>query len=101
MLRKTSAAAAVIAFATVGSALFGGVALADGDQMEGEEQPAVTNTGGTGGAGGENAQECEQAAFNVIWDSTLKDNDAVQANTQTCNPTATANGGTGGVGATY
>jgi hypothetical protein len=28
MLRKTSAAAAVIAFATAGSALFGGVALA-------------------------------------------------------------------------
>jgi hypothetical protein len=48
MLRKTSVAAAVIAFATAGSALFGGAALAD----------EFTNTGGAGGAGGQSQAQC-------------------------------------------
>src|SRR5688500_8934631 len=54
MIRKASAAAAVVAFATVGSALFGGAALANGDHNGNGngEDPEVTFTGGAGGAGG-------------------------------------------------
>jgi hypothetical protein len=48
MLRMSSVAAAAIAFATAGSALFGGVALAD----------EFTNTGGAGGAGGQSQAQC-------------------------------------------
>jgi hypothetical protein len=54
MLRKTSAAAAVIAFATAGSALFGGAALAD-----------VTNLGGAGGAGGDATNNCLNVAVPI------------------------------------
>jgi len=104
MLRKTSAAAAIIAFATVGSALFGGVALADGDHKEGKEQASVSNTGGVGGGGGDVRQECEQdaTAFNVIFDSSLKADDVTQKATasNTCDATGGA-GGAGGTGATY
>jgi hypothetical protein len=68
-------AAAIIAAATVGSALFGGVALADDDRKEGKKPASVSNTGGAGGAGGDVRQECDQdlEAFNVIFDSTVKD----------------------------
>jgi hypothetical protein len=44
------AAVAAVAFAAVGSTLFGGAALAD----DGDEY----NTGGAGGAGGEASAEC-------------------------------------------
>jgi hypothetical protein len=54
VLRKTSAAAGVIAFATAGSALFGGAALAD-----------VTNLGGAGGAGGAATNNCLNVAIPV------------------------------------
>jgi hypothetical protein len=47
MLRKTSAAAAVIAITTAGSALFGGTALAQ-----------VINAGGPGGNGGNATNNC-------------------------------------------
>jgi len=104
MLRKTSAAAAIIAFATVGSALFGGVALADGDHKEGKEQASVSNTGGAGGGGGDVRQECEQdaTASNILDFYRLKADDVTQ--TATASNTCTANGGAGGVGgagATY
>jgi hypothetical protein len=80
MLRKTSAAAAVIAFATAGSALFGGVALAD-----------VTNTGGAGGAGGVAENNCLNVAEQV---AVLNLFGSDPSNAATC--TATANGGNGG-----
>jgi hypothetical protein len=81
MLRKTSAAAAVIAFATAGSALFGGVALAD----------EVTNTGGAGGAGGVAENNCLNLAVQV---PILNAFGSDPSNAASC--TATANGGAGG-----
>ena len=80
MLRKTSAAAAVIAFATAGSALFGGVALAD-----------VANTGGAGGAGGVAENNCLNLAVQVPVLNLFNSN---PSNAASC--TATANGGAGG-----
>ena len=54
MLRKTSIAAAVIAAATAGSALFGGVALADdSDGKDGKKPASVSYNGGDGGKGGD------------------------------------------------
>jgi hypothetical protein len=93
MLRKTSAAAAVIAFATVGSALFGGAALA-----------TDAYTGGDGGRGGDVWQECHQdaKAFNIFDVSgRLKaddDNNVTQTGTATATNTCTATGGAGGAG---
>jgi hypothetical protein len=51
MLRKKTLAAAVLAFATVGSALFGGAALAHGKEIK---------AGGAGGAGGYAPNNCFQ-----------------------------------------
>jgi hypothetical protein len=51
MLRKKTLAAAVLAFATVGSALFGGAALAHGK---------ATIAGGDGGPGGYAPNNCFQ-----------------------------------------
>ena len=53
MLRKTTLAAAVLAFATAGSALFGGSALAAEDDWD-------YNTAGSGGYGGTIYQDCKQ-----------------------------------------
>jgi hypothetical protein len=67
MTRKASAAAAIVAFATVGSAMFGGTALAGGnhgDNRGNGVEPVVNNTGGPGGAAGE-ADGC------IIIDSTV------------------------------
>jgi hypothetical protein len=63
MTRKASAAAAIVAFATVGSALFGGAVLA-GDNGDNGDEPVVNNTGGPSGAAGE-ADGC------IIIDSTV------------------------------
>lgn len=105
MVRKTSVAATVIAFATVGSALFGGVALADdkGDHKDGKKNVEVTNTGGAGGAGGNVEQKCEQdaTAFNFFFDN-KKIDDVSQTATASNSCTATGGaGGAGGTGATY
>jgi hypothetical protein len=100
MLRKTSIAAAAIAFATVGSALFGGAALAD-DNGHGKDamKEVVSNTGGPGGKGGDVEQECKQdaTAFNIIFDS-KEFEDVTQS--ATASNTCTATGGTGGAGGT-
>jgi hypothetical protein len=99
VLRKTSIAAAVIAAATVGSALFGGVALANGNNGDsmGGKPASVTSTGGAGGAGGNVWQECQQesTAYNVIFDSNVE-GDVTQ--TATASNTCTATGGAGGAG---
>jgi len=103
MLRKTSAAAAVIGFAIAGSALFGGVALADDGKKDDKRQdPSVSFTGGAGGAGGDVRQECEQSAtaFNIL--DHVKADDVTQTATATNTCTATGGaGGAGGAGATY
>ena len=105
MPRKTSVAAAVIAFATVGSALFGGAALAgdNGDHKDAKKEVVVTNTGGAGGAGGNVEQECDQdaKAYNLFFDN-KKVQDVAQTATasNTCTATGGA-GGAGGTGATY
>jgi hypothetical protein len=95
MLRKTSVAAAVIAFATVGSALFGGAALAHEDND--------TYTGGAGGRGGDVWQECKQEAVggkNFLWvgDDIRDDADVTQTANATNNCTQTATGGAGAAG---
>jgi hypothetical protein len=91
MLRKSSAAAAIIAFATAGSALFGGVALAsdDGD----------TITGGAGGAGGAVTSYCVNAATSVPFANTISDESSAGNVTETndCDPVGGA-GGAGGAG---
>ena len=81
MLRKTSAAAAVIAFVTAGSALFGGAALAN----------EVTNAGGPGGNGGVAENNCLNIALQVPVLNLFGSN---PSNAASC--TATANGGAGG-----
>ena len=86
MLRKTSGAAAVIAFAVAGSALFSGTALAD-----------VTNTGGPGGAGGAAENNCLNLAVQVPILNLLGSD---PSNSASCTATGGA-GGTGGPGATY
>ncbi len=102
MLRKTSAAAAIIAFATVGSALFGGAALAN-DGHGDEAAPPVTFTGGEGGPGGDVWQECDQeaTAFNIFKGKVFDDSTQTQAATATNACTASSTGGAGGTGATY
>jgi hypothetical protein len=92
MLRKSSAAAAVIAFATAGSALFGGAALAsdDGD----------TNTGGTGGAGGPATAYCVNSASQVPFLNHYKDSEGNVNQKNDCDPYGGA-GAAGGTGAVY
>jgi hypothetical protein len=95
MLRKTSVAAAVIAFATVGSALFGGAALAHEDND--------TYTGGAGGRGGDVRQECEQYVDDIVAknfaDVSGDYNYVSQSQTITGNScTQTGTGGAGGDG---
>jgi hypothetical protein len=92
VLRKTSAAAAVIAFVTVGSALFGGAALAHEDND--------TYTGGAGGKGGDVWQECNQEANakNFLWVGDDIRDDADVTQNATAYNTCTATGGAGGAG---
>jgi hypothetical protein len=97
MLRKTSAAAAVIAFATVGSALFGGTALANGDHDGGgkDEAAAPTFTGGAGGEGGDARTVCF-----IVGDQTFKDKNTLASTPGALACAATGgNGGAGGPGA--
>jgi hypothetical protein len=53
--RKATLAA--VAFAMVGSTVFGGAALA-GDKKRDHKDVTVTNTGGPGGAGGQSQAQC-------------------------------------------
>jgi len=105
MLRKTSAAAAIVAFATVGSALFGGAALAGDDNghgkgKEGKKHVVVNNTGGPGGPGGDVWQECDQEATAInIFKGKVFD-ESTQTQTATASNTCTATGGAGGAGGT-
>jgi hypothetical protein len=97
MLRKTSAAAAIIAFATVGSALFGGAALAN-DGHGDEAAPPVTFTGGEGGPGGDVWQECDQeaTAYNIFKGKVF--DESTQTQTASASNACTATGGVGGAG---
>jgi hypothetical protein len=104
MHRKTSVVAAVIAFATVGSVLFGGAALAGDkdDHKDDKKHVKVIHTGGgDGGDGGDVAQECDQdaKAVNFFFDS-KKFDDVAQTATASNACTATSTGGAGGAGAT-
>jgi hypothetical protein len=51
-----------VAFAMVGSTVFGGAALANGkdhkDHKDGKKDVTVTNTGGAGGPGGQSQAQC-------------------------------------------
>jgi hypothetical protein len=95
MLRKSSAAAAVIAFATVGSALFGGAALAsdNGDEeVAPAPAPAATFSGGAGGEGGDAKTVCF-----VVGDHTFKAKNTVGDAVGTAF-TCSSSGGYGGAG---
>jgi hypothetical protein len=97
MLRKTSAAAAIVAFATVGSALFGGAALAsdNGDEAAPAPAPVATFSGGAGGEGGDAKTVCF-----VVGDSEFKAKNTVGdavATSLTCS-SAGGYGGAGGSG---
>jgi hypothetical protein len=102
MLRRASIA--VIAFATAGSALFGGVALA-GDAKDGEDRKddkkivKVHNAGGSAEVD-DVSQACEINQANVfategLWESAI--GDVSQTNTATCTQTVSATGGAGAV----
>jgi hypothetical protein len=82
------AAIAAVAFATVGSTLFGGAALAN-DGGAGDDI-----TGGAGGAGGTATNNCLNLGLVPI---ALGIAGQADANRQTC--TASAPGGAGGTGA--
>jgi hypothetical protein len=91
MLRKASAT--IVAFAAVGSALFGGAALATGGH-NGDDG----NTGGAGGAGGAATTYCVNSASQVPFLNTYDDFNAsgvFQEND--CDATGGA-GGAGGAG---
>jgi hypothetical protein len=89
--RKTAIAA--VAFATIGSAMFGGAALAgdNGGHGGGDE---VTNAGGPGGAGGDANANC-LIPIGVSLGLVGQGGDVSQ-----CNATGGA-GGAGGTGADY
>jgi len=87
MLRKSSIAAAVIAAATAGSALFSGVALAGaGDD--------ITNTGGNGGNASA-TNNCVNVGVPIL--SGIAVGGTASATGAHC--TANATGGAGGAGA--
>jgi hypothetical protein len=81
------AAMATVAFATVGSTLFGGAALANG----GHDGVDVTNTGGAGGAGGAATNNCLNVAIPI--QALNIASTATQTTTQ-----CSATGGAGGAG---
>ena len=62
MLRKSSAA--IVAFVAIGSALFGGAALANGGH-NGGHNGGNDDTGGAGGAGGAATVTCVNSASQV------------------------------------
>ena len=85
-----------VAFAMVGSTVFGGVALADGKRDHGKKDDdkkvvTVTNTGGAGGNGGVAENNCLNLALQV---PILNAFGSDPSNAASC--TATANGGDGG-----
>jgi hypothetical protein len=86
------AAMATVAFAAVGSTLFGGAALASDD----EDHVKVTNTGGAGGAGGDATNNCVNLAVQVPILNILGD----PSNAASCTATGGA-GGAGGAGANF
>jgi hypothetical protein len=85
------AATAAVAFATVGSTLFGGVALAN-DGKNGHND--IRNTGGAGG-NGTATNNCLNIGIPIL--SGLALGGTASATGASC--TATATGGAGGVGA--
>ncbi len=79
------AAIAAVAFATVGSTLFGGAALASDD---------ITNDGGAGGAGGTATNNCINIGIPVLSGLGI----AGQGSATGASCTASAPGGAGGAG---
>ena len=99
-LGKTAIAA--VAFAMVGSTLFGGAALASGthDHHATQDRHAtpdttVTNTGGAGGAGGDAENNCLNIAAQI---PILNLFGSAPRNSAACTATGGA-GGSGGAGA--
>jgi hypothetical protein len=92
------AAIAAVAFATVGSTVFGGAALAV-DKKDGHDKKHVeaTNMGGTVGPGGNPGYYC--TVVGVVQTSTGNAADGNPSVLLTC--TATANGGDSGAVAVY
>jgi hypothetical protein len=90
------AAIAAVAFATVGSTVFGGAALAGDhkrDHKDGKKDVTVTNTGGPGGAGGQSQAQClipVGLSVGLLF--------GAGGNVDQCNSTGGA-GGAGGAGA--
>jgi hypothetical protein len=90
MLRKSSAV--IVAFVAVGSALFGGAALANNGH-DGDD-----NTGGAGGAGGAATTYCVNSASQVPFLNTYDDfNDAGIDQENFC-ASVGGDGGDGGAG---
>jgi hypothetical protein len=95
-LGKTTIAA--VAFAMVGSTLFGGAALASGTHDgHARQDTTVTNTGGAGGAGGNAENNCLNIAAQL---PILNLFGSDPSNSAACTATGGA-GGAGGAGATY
>jgi hypothetical protein len=96
------AAMALVAFATVGSTLFGGAALAD-VTTDGGDDVTATATGGAGGNGGNGGSAdtavCVNTAVQVSMFNWSDDESASgnQESNQSCNETVGA-GGAGGSG---
>jgi len=88
------AAIAAVAFATVGSTLFGGVALADDGKGKGKHGNDVTNTGGRGGDATA-TNNCLNIGIPIL--SGLAIGGTSSATGAYCEANAT--GGAGGVGA--
>jgi hypothetical protein len=90
-------AVAAVAFAMVGSTLFGGAALASDTHHHVKRDIDVTNTGGAGGAGGGAENNCLNLAAQV---PVLNLFGSDPANSAACTATGGA-GGAGGAGAAY
>jgi hypothetical protein len=91
-------AVAAVAFAMVGSTLFGGAALAsEGHDGHANKDINVTNTGGAGGTGGNAENNCLNLAAQL---PILNLFGSDPSNSASCTATGGAGGG-GGAGATY
>jgi hypothetical protein len=92
MRKSGKTAIAAVAFAMVGSTLFGGAALAGAPDTH-VKKDSVVNTGGAGGAGGAAENNCLNLALQV---PVLNLFGSDPANSAAC----TATGGAGGAGGT-
>jgi hypothetical protein len=96
MTKLGKTAIAAVAFAMVGSTLFGGAALASGRHDHHAQDTTVTNTGGAGGAGGDAENNCLNIAAQI---PVLNLFGSDPSNSAACTATGGA-GGAGGAGST-